>query len=50
MRYINLFNDRMSAGSLFPRKEAMFKSFYVISTEGSVVNKSKEQDIGTGKR
>ena len=45
MKYVNLFSDRMSAGGLFPEK-----SFYIISTEDSVMNKSKEQDIGTGKR
>ncbi len=28
----------------------MFKSFDVISTEGTVVNKGKEHEIGTGKR
>ena len=27
----------------------MFKSFDVISTEDTVVNKSKEHEIGTGK-
>ena len=27
----------------------MFKSFDVISTEGTVVNKGKEHEIGTGK-
>ena len=27
----------------------MFKSFDVISTEGTVINKGKEQEIGTGK-
>ena len=28
----------------------MFKSFDVISTEDTVVNKSKEHEIGIGKR
>ena len=28
----------------------MFKIFYVILTDGAVVNKDKEYEIGTGKR
>ena len=28
----------------------MFKIFYVILTDGAVVNKDKEYEIGTGKK
>ena len=51
MWYVNLVpSNRMSAGGISQEGRLCLKVLIVISTEGIVVNKSKEHEIGIGKR